>query len=280
MTLDSSNPFATRSTLEYELPPFELIRDEHYLPAFYAGCEEQLAAVDSIIVSGEPTFENTLVALEVSAQLLMRVLNVFYNKSSSDTSDAILNIEEELAPKLAAHNDAIKLNPALFGRIKTLYDSRASLGLNEEDANLLEKYYTDFIHDGAHLSEVAREELKVLNEKLSKLSTQFDKNVLADSNDLAVIIDDVKELDGLSENEIAACAAAAKDRGVDGKYLIGAVNFSGNPLLASLKNRELRKQIMENSLMKANLYKNCYHITNELGDSLCNLRYIRSIGRI
>jgi peptidyl-dipeptidase Dcp len=116
MTLDSSNPFAQRSTLEYELPPFELIRDEHYLPAFYAGCEEQLAAVDSIIVSGEPTFENTLVALEVSAQLLMRVLNVFYNKSSSDTSDAILNIEEELAPKLAAHNDAIKLNPALFGR--------------------------------------------------------------------------------------------------------------------------------------------------------------------
>jgi peptidyl-dipeptidase Dcp len=133
-----------------------------------------------------------------------------------------------------------------------LYDSRTSLGLNEEDANLLEKYYTDFIHDGAHLSEVAREELKVLNEKLSKLSTQFDKNVLADSNDLAVIIDDVKELAGLSENEIAACAAAAKDRGLDGKYLIGAVNFSGNPLLASLKNRELRKQIMENSLMKAN----------------------------
>jgi len=252
MTLDSSNPFASRSTLEYELPPFELIRDEHYLPAFYAGCQEQLAAVDSIIASGEPTFENTLVALEVSAQLLMRVLNVFYNKSSSDTSDAILKIEEELAPKLAAHNDAIKLNPALFGRIKTLYDSRASLGLNEEDANLLEKYYTDFIHDGAHLSEVASEELKVLNETLSNLSNQVDKNVLADSNDLAVVIDDVKELDGLSENEIAACAAAAKDRGFDGKYLIGAVNFSGNPLLASLKNRELRKQIMENSLMKAN----------------------------
>ena len=252
MTIDASNPFAKRSTLEYELPPFSLIKEEHYLPAFYAGCEEQLAEVEAIIASGEPTFENTLVALEKSGQLLMRMLNVFYNKSSSDTSDALDKIEEELAPKLAAHSDAIKLNPALFARVKKLYDSRASLGLNEEDANLLEKYHTDFLHAGAHLTEAQREELKVLNEKLSKLETQFSKNVLADTNDLAVIVDDVKELDGLSENEIAACAAAAKDRGLDGKYLIGAVNFSGNPLLASLKNRELRKKVMNNSLMKAN----------------------------
>ena len=252
MPLDTSNPFALRSDLEYELPRFALIRDEHYLPAFYAGCEEQLAEVEAVIASGEPTFENTLVAMEKSGQLLTRMLMVFYNKSSSDTSDALITIEEELAPKLSAHSDSIRLNPDLFARIKSLYEKRESLGLNEEDANLLEKYYTDFIHAGAHLNEAQRETLKGLNEELSKLQTQFDKSVLADTNDLAVTVEDVKDLDGLSENEIAACAAAAKDRGLEGKYLITAVNFSGHPLLASLKNRELRKKLMENSLMKAN----------------------------
>ena len=252
MPIDTSNPFALRSTLEYELPPFALIKEEHYLPAFYAGCAEQLKEVEAIIASGEPTFENTLIALEQSGQLLTRMLMVFYNKSSSDTSDSLIAIEEEMAPKLAVHSDAIRLNPALFARIKNLYETRESLGLNEEDANLLGKYYTDFIHAGAHLSDAQRETLKGLNEQLSKLQTQFDKSVLADTNDLAVIVDDVKELDGLSENEIAACAAAAKDRDLEGKYLINAVNFSGHPLLASLKNRKLRKKVMQNSLIKAN----------------------------
>ena len=252
MAIDTSNPFALRSTLEYELPPFALIKEEHYLPAFYAGCEQQLAEVEAIIAAGEPTFENTLVALEKSGQLLARMLLVFYNKSSSDTSDSLIAIEEEMAPKLAAHSDAIKLNPALFSRIKKLYETRATLGLNDEDANLLDKYHTDFIHAGAHLTESQRETLKGINEQHSKLQTQFDKSVLADSNDLAVIVDSLEELDGLSENEIAAYAAAAKDRGLEGKYLIGAVNYSGNPALASLTNRKLRKQIMENSLIKAN----------------------------
>ena len=252
MPIDASNPFAQRSTLEYELPAFALIKEEHYLPAFYAGCAEQLKEVEAIIASGEPTFENTLVAMEKSGQLLTRMLMVFYNKSSSDTSDSLIAIEEEMAPKLAVHSDAIRLNPALFARIKKLYETRESLGLNEEDANLLGKYYTDFVHAGAHLSEAQRETLKGLNEQLSKLQTQFDKSVLADTNDLAVIVDDVKDLDGLSENEIAACAAAARDRDLEGKYLINAVNFSGHPLLASLKNRELRKKVMQNSLIKAN----------------------------
>ncbi len=252
MSLDTSNPFAQRSTLDFELPPFALIKEEHYLPAFYAGCEEQIAEVEAILASGEPTFENTLVALEKSGQTLMRMLNVFFNKSSSDTNDAIDAIEEEIAPKLAAHSDAIRLNPALFSRIKSIYDKRASLNLNEEDLNLVEKYHTDFLHAGAHLTEEQRDVLKGLNEKLSMLETQFSKNVLADTNDLAVIVEDVAELDGLSANEIAACAAAAQDRGLEGKYLIGAVNYSGNPLLASLTNRNLRQRVMQASLEKAN----------------------------
>jgi peptidyl-dipeptidase Dcp len=251
--MTNANPFAKRSTLEYELPPFALIKEEHYLPAFYEGCAEQLAEVQAILdTPGAATFENTIVALEMSGQYLGRMLRVFYNKSSSDTNDALDAIDQEIAPKLAAHQDAIALNPVLFKRIKDLYDSRESIGLNIEDAWLLERYYKDLIHKGAHLTETQRSRLKELNEELSSLQTQFSKNVLADTNDLAVLVDTIEELDGLSENEIAAAAAAAKERGHDGKWLIGMVNFTGNPVLDSLANRNLRKKIMEASLLKAN----------------------------
>jgi peptidyl-dipeptidase Dcp len=251
--MTNANPFAQRSTLEYELPPFAQIKEEHYLPAFYEACTEHLAEVQAILdTPGAATFENTIVALERSGQYLGRVLRVFYNKSSSDTSDALDAIEEEIAPKLAAHQDAISLNPVLFKRIKDLYEARESLGLNSEDSWLLERYYKDLIHEGAHLTEAQRDRLKELNEELSSLETQFSKNVLADTNDLAVLVETIEELDGLSENEIAAAAAAAKDRGHDGKWLIGMVNFTGNPVLDSLTNRELRKKIMQASLLKAN----------------------------
>jgi len=251
--MTNANPFAQRSSLEFELPPFAEIKLEHYLPAFYEGCKEQLAEVDAILNSpGAATFENTIVALEKSGQMLMRTLLVFFNKSSSDTSDALDAIEEEMAPKLAAHQDAINLNPKLFDRIKSLYDNRESIGLNTEDAWLLERYYKDLIQAGAHLTQAERDRLKQLNEQLSKLETQFSKNVLADTNDLAVLVQTLEELDGLSENEIASAAAAAKDRGHEGKWLIGMVNFSGNPVLDSLTNRELRKKIMQESLVKAN----------------------------
>ena len=251
--MTNANPFAQRSTLEYELPPFAQIEEEHYLPAFYEGCKEQLAEVQAILdTPGAASFENTIVALEKSGQYLGRMLRVFYNKSSSDTNDALDAIDQEIAPKLAAHQDAIALNPVLFKRIKDLYDARESSGLNTEDAWLLERYYKDLIHKGAHLTEAQRERLKVLNEELSSLQTQFSKNVLADTNDLAIVVDSAEELDGLSENQITAAAAAAKDRGHDGKWLIGMVNFTGNPVLDSLTNRELRKKIMQASLLKAN----------------------------
>lgn len=253
MTLLGENPFAVRSTLEYELPPFAQIRDEQYLVAFYAGTESQLVEVAEIIkLPEQANFENTIVALERSGQMLNRMLLVFYNKSSSDTSPAIEAIEEEIAPKLAAHTDAIRLNPVLFARIKGLFENRDAMNLESEDLWLLERYYRDFIHAGAHLEEVGREKLKQFNEQLSTLETQFSKNVLADTNDLAVIVDDVTQLDGLSENEITAAAKAADARSLSGKWLIGAVNFTGNPILASLRNRELRQRIMDASLSKGN----------------------------
>ena len=250
MTFENENPFALRSTLEYEMPDFNRINDDSYLPAFYAGCEQQLGEVHEIIDQEEVTFENTIVKMELSGQILMRMMMVFYNKSSSDTSDRLDEIEAEIAPKLSAHMDEIHLNQKLWGRIKHLYENRDSLNLNTEDAWLLERYYRDFTHAGAHLTDAQRESLKVLNEELSKLETQFGKNLLNDTNDLAVVVDDVSELDGLTENEIAACAAAAKDRGLEGKWLIAMVNFTGNPLLARLTHRGLRERILKNSLLK------------------------------
>lgn len=250
MTWTEQNPFATRSKLPYELPPFAEIRDEHYLPAFYEGCARQLAEVRAIIDQPDVTFENTIVSMELSGSLLMRMLLVFFNKSSSDTSPELDAIEAEIAPKLAAHTDAIRLNAALWGRIRDLYERREFLGLDDESAYLLERYYRDFIHAGAHLSEEQRETLKGYNERLSVLETEYGQKVLADANDLAVTFDDVNELDGLSEAALATAAAAAMERGFEGKWTIPMVNFTGHPLLESLTNRSTRERIMRNSLVK------------------------------
>lgn len=244
----SQNPFLKRSTLPYEIPPFGEIAESHYLEAFYAGTEEQMNEIAEILANPSISFENTIVSLEMSGQTLGRMLNVFYNKSSSDTNDQIDAIEAEIAPKLAAHSDSIRLNPQLFARIKHLVDSKPQL--DDESSWLLQRYYKDFLQAGAALGENAREEVKKINEELSLLETQFSKNLLADTNDLAVFVDDVSELEGLSANEIAACKAAAQARGIEDKWMISMVNFTGHPLLASLKNRELRQKIMANSLQK------------------------------
>ena len=246
------NPFAHRSDLPYELPQFEAIRDEHYLPAFYEACDQQLAEVNAILESGAPNFDNTIVALEKSGRMLFRVLAVFYNKSSADTNDAIDAIEAELAPRLSAHTDAINLNAELFERIEAVYELRNKLNLDAESVWLIERYYRDFVHGGAKLGINEREQLKSLNEQLSKLGTKFSQNILADSNELAVIVDSIEELDGLEAGQIAAAAAAAEARGLTSKWLISMVNFTGNPLLSSLTNRKLRERIMKASLSKGN----------------------------
>ena len=218
------------------------------MPAFYAGMEEQSQEIAKITSQSEITFENTIVALERSGQILTRVANVFYNKSSSDTNEAIDAIEAEIAPKLAAHSDSIKLNPDLFQRISVLIGSIDTL--SPEDAWILRRYYEDFVHAGAKLTAEKRERVKAINEELSSLQTSFAKNLLADTNDLAVFVDDVQLLEGLSANQIAACKAAAEARGKNDTWMIGMVNFTGHPLLRSMKNRSLREKVMRNSLMK------------------------------
>ena len=244
----SANPFLKPSSLEYELPPFALINDSHYLEAFYAGMEEQQKEIANITMQSEINFENTIEALERSGQTLNRVAAVFYNKSSSDTNDTIDAIEAEIAPKLAAHSDSIKLNPQLFERISSLMNSVDAL--NPEDAWILRRYYEDFVHAGAKLTAEKRERVKAINEELSSLQTAFAKNLLTDTNDLAVFVDDVSKLEGLSANQIAACKAAAESRGKKDMWMIGMVNFTGHPLLRSLKNRDLREEVMKNSLRK------------------------------
>lgn len=240
-----TNPFLIPSTLPFELPPFAEIKDEHYLPAFEAGFAEQLAEVNNITRRRDmPTFENTLVPLEQSGQTLMRVARVFYNKSSSDSNDFTNELEEKIAPMMAAHEDAIRLNSELYWRIKTIHDQLDSLELNAEQRYLVERYYTEMTLAGAGLDEAEKEKLKEYNQKLSVLTTKFEKNLLSDTNDLAVVIEDVAELEGLGAGEISAAAEAARERGMEGKYLVTLVLPTGHPWLGSLSRREVRERIM------------------------------------
>lgn len=240
-----TNPFFTPSTLPYQLPPFADIRDEHYRPAFDRGFEEQLAEIAAITAStAEPTFENTMLPLETSGQTLQRVAEVFFNKSSSDSSDFTNALEEEIAPLLAAHADAIRLDPALYGRISALHDQLDALELDPESRYLVERYHEEFTLAGAGLSDDDKARLREYNKQLSTLTTRFEKNLLADTNDLAVVFDDVAELDGLGEGAISAAAEAAKERGLDGKYVVTLVLPTGHPFLAALTDRDVRERIM------------------------------------
>ncbi|GGF16743.1 M3 family metallopeptidase [Subtercola lobariae] len=241
-----TNPFFEPSALPFGLPPFAEIRDEHYAPAFERGLAEHLAEIEAIVGSVDaPTFDNTIVELERGGQTLSRVAAVFFNKASADSNAVTDSLEEELAPRLAAHSDAIRLNGVLYERIRTVYEVRESL--DPESRYLVERYFAEFTQAGAGLDADAKRRLTELNQKLSTLTTRFEKNLLADTNELAVVVDDVAELEGLGEGEISAAAAAASERGLPAKYVITLVLPTGHPYLASLTNRALRERIMSAS---------------------------------
>jgi len=248
-----TNPFFEPSTLPYGMPPFAEIRDEHYRPAFEKGMADQLEEIAAITASADlPTFENTMIPLERSGQLLDRVATVFYNKSSADSTDFTNELEEEIAPLLAAHSDAIRLDAQLYWRISTIHDQLDQRGLDAESRYLVERYYVEYTVAGAGLNEAEKARLRDYNQHLSTLTTRFEKNLLADTNDLAVVVDDVSELDGLGAGEVSAAAEAAKDRGLEGKYLITLVLPTGHPFLSSLTNREVRERIMAASRARGN----------------------------
>ena len=240
-----TNPFLEPSTLPFGMPPFAEIRDEHYKPAFEIGMEEHLKEIRAITVRRDmPTFENTMIPLEKAGQVLERVATVFFNKVSADGNDATAELEEEIAPLLAAHSDAIRLDSQLYWRIKTLHDQLDSLELDAESRYLVERYYMEFTIAGAGLDDAQKEKLREFNQQLSTLTTRFEKNLLADTNDLAVVIEEPEELAGLEPGEISAAAEAAKERGLDGKYLVTLVLPTGHPWLSSLTNRDVRARIM------------------------------------
>ena len=251
--LTPDNPFATPSELPYGLPPFDRIAEEHYAPAFEAGLAEHAAEIDAIANNAEPpTHHNTIVALERSGQLLGRVSSVFFNLTSSDTNPVLQELQAEVAPKLAAHHDAIHLNPKLYARVRELYERRTDLGLDAESSWLLERVHTDFERAGAGLPAADQAKLRKLNEELSMLSTSFQENLLRDTNDLAVVVDDAAELAGLSADAIASAGEAAAARGEQGKYLLNLALPTSQPLLASLENRALRQRLFEASSSRGN----------------------------
>ena len=223
------NPFFAPSTLPFQSPPFDKIHTEDYVPAFEKGMTEQLAEIDAIANSSEPaTFENTVVAMERSGQLLNRVQTVFFSLTGANTNDAMEKIQSDMAPKLSAHQDAIALNGKLFARVQSLYDQRDSLGLDPESHYLLERYYTDFVRAGAKLSDADKTKLTAFNAELASLQTTFSQNVLKETNASAIVVDPREELAGLSDNAIAAAAQAAKDAGKEGKFVLAMMNTSGD----------------------------------------------------
>ena len=251
-SLGTANPFAQPSPLPNQMPPFDRIRDADYMPAFIAGMAAQRAEVNAIARNPQPaTFDNTVVALEKSGQLLNRVSRTFFELDQSNSDDAILKIEPDITPKLSRHHDAIYLDPALFARIDALDSRRAHLQLDPESLQLLERYHTEFVRAGAALSDSAKEQLRGLNERLASLTTMFRQNVLKATRDGAVLIDNVGELDGLSAEQIGAAADAAKARGLSGKWLITLRSTTTQPVLEQLKDRAVRQRIFRASVSRA-----------------------------
>ncbi|RZT05467.1 peptidyl-dipeptidase Dcp [Duganella sp. CF402] len=249
--LPASNPFAKPSTLPFGYPAFDKIKNEDYAPAFEEGMRQQAAEIDAIANNKKPaTFDNTIVAMEKGGQLLNRVSTVFYSLSGANTNDTFKALERELSPKLAAHNDAIRLNGKLYARIKSLYDKRDKLHLDAESKYLLERYHTDFVRAGAQLSDADKAKLKAMNGELAKLQTTFAQNVLEEANASALVVDTREELAGMSDKAIDAAAAAAKAKGQDGKFLIPVVNTTGQANLAVLTNRAVREKLMALSLAR------------------------------
>lgn len=248
---DTPNPLLEPSPLPFGYPAFDRVRDSHYAPAFSQGMAEHLREVEAIANNpSEPTFENTLVALERSGQLLGRVQRLFFNLVGAHGNDALRAVEKEMAPKLAAHSDAIRLNPALFARVDRLHARLDELGLDPESRRLLDRTHRDFVRSGARLGETEKTRLKALNAEIATLQTSFAQNVLKETNASAVVVDRREDLAGLTPAEIATAAAAAKAAGQEGKFALRLINTSGQPPLGSLENRAVRERLHQSSLAR------------------------------
>ena len=250
---DLDNPFFAEYATPFDVPPFNKVKIAHYKPAILAGIEEQAKEIESLVNQAEePTFENTIVALDQSGELLTKASIVFSAQNSANTNDEMEAISRELSPLLSEHRDNISLNPALFARVKALYDKRADLSLDKEQAKLLEETYKDFVRGGANLSAADQVQLRELNTRIALLQLTFGQNMLKETNAFQLIIDNEADLSGLTEAQVANAAEAARRAGLDGKWLFTLQNPSIMPFLQNSDKRELREKIFKGYIMRGN----------------------------
>ena len=245
-SIEKTNPFFVESTLPYGMPHFDLITNEHFVPAFERGMAEEMTEILAIASNPEPaSFDNTIVAMELSGQLLARTQRVFSSLTSAHTNDTLKAMQTEMAPRFSSHNDSINLNAELFARVAKLYNARERLGLDPESLRLLERYHSDFIRAGAQLSEEQKARLREINTELAELRTAFSQNVLNEVNDSAVVVDSREELAGLSASQIESAAAEAQSRNLEGKFVLTLRNTTLQPIITTLENRALRQRVQE-----------------------------------
>jgi len=247
------NPFFSAWTTPFETPPFDQIKEAHYLPAFKEGMAQQLKEIEIITNTAEPpSFANTVEALERSGALLIKVGNVFFNLTSSNTNDELQKIQKEVAPLLAKHQDDIGLNPTLFQRIKAVFEQKTGLPLTPEQSRLLEKYYKDFVRGGANLDDAKKAEFRKINEELAVLSQKFGENVLKEDNNFSLVIEKQEDLAGLPQSVITAAAEAAKAKKLEGKWLFTLHKPSLIPFLQYSAKRDFREKIFKAFINRGN----------------------------
>jgi len=265
------NPLLTESTLAYRAPAFDAIRDTDYDPALVQGMSEQRAEVQRIANNpAPPTFQNTIEALERSGALLRRVSQIFNVVVQANTNPVLQRTDVAQAPKLAAHRDEMFLDPALFARIKQIYDDRAHLTFLPEQLRLVERYYRDYVRAGAALTETQKTQLRALNQEQSGLMTSFRNKVLADTNASALVFDTAAALDGLSRDDLAAAASAAEARGRAGKWVLPLQNTTQQPALTYLKDRGVRERLFRASTARNSTGE------NETTTTIVRLAHVRA----
>jgi len=247
------NPFFEKYDTPYDVPPFDKIMASHYLPAFREGMKQHNAEVEKITGNTEkPDFQNTIEALEHSGDLLYRTSIVFFNVKEAHTNDSLNAIAEEVAPLLSQHNDAIYLNEKLFERVKSVFEQKETLSLTPEQVRLVDETHKRFVRGGANLPAEKKEELKKINEQLSLLDLQFDKNLLAETNGFKLVLENKEDLAGLPETVVAAAAADAKSAGMEGKWVFTLQKPSWIPFLTYSSKRELREKLYKAMFNRAN----------------------------
>ena len=269
--VEKPNPFLSEYTTPFQVPPFDQIKNEHYLPAFEAGMKEQLAEVEAIVNNAEPaTFENTILPYDKSGQTLNRVSNVFFNLNECLTNDEMVAIAEQVLPMLSKHSDSIMMNPKLFERIDYVYQHRNETGLDDQQIRVVEKYHQDFMRHGAGLPADKQAELSRINEQLSTLSLQFGNNLLKENAGYKLVIENEADLAGLPQTSIDAAAEQAKAEGMEGKWVFTLSKPSLIPFLQFADNRDLREQMYKAYYNRGD--NNNEYDNKKLINEMCKLR--------